>query len=564
MSGDLERRYRRVLRLLPGYYRVQWEEDMVAAFLDGWLTGDPEADEYIAKAAAPGWAEVASVAGLAVRLYLGGASAPRRYFARGQAVRHAVLVVILVHAVRAVDGFVRLAWAHRLLGVPAPPASMGAAPAGGIWPTTFYEVGYAWIVVFVLLVLGRYRAARIIAVLAIVPDLVALLQAQSSGSLQTPWGDWAFWLLLDLSPVLAMAAFHRDAPPVARRPWLLALPATYLLVWLPVMVLAATGNSAWIPDFPGTCCILVSLACLAHAPRARSRQAAGPGVWPLTLMMLVVVAGAFRIVSLGDYLHYFPHLIDVGLAELLILVATAALVAPGAGRTQTATPASSGGFPPPEPPAKHEPGTLRPSSVLASALAAIAIAIAITVASYTSHLTPLEPDLAATIPPPRHLGSPIVLQVMLSQPASQTGRCPAGSAAISGPAAQPGLCFRELGAPVTFTSAGVTSYQPRNPPGMPPLPAGTSGLLIALPAADTAALTALTTEASDSQSAVPQGVSQAVTPQDVVPRGFVAINVAGKTWAILETLHPITTDWFSFVLPSKNLALQLQRILVPS
>jgi hypothetical protein len=46
MSGDLdlEQRYRRVLRLLPGYYRDKWEEDMVAAFLDGWLTGDPDED----------------------------------------------------------------------------------------------------------------------------------------------------------------------------------------------------------------------------------------------------------------------------------------------------------------------------------------------------------------------------------------------------------------------------------------------------------------------------------------------------------------------------------------
>ena len=46
MSGDLdlEQRYRRVLRLLPRYYRDEWEEDMVAAFLDGWLTGDPDED----------------------------------------------------------------------------------------------------------------------------------------------------------------------------------------------------------------------------------------------------------------------------------------------------------------------------------------------------------------------------------------------------------------------------------------------------------------------------------------------------------------------------------------
>ena len=47
MSGGLglEQRYRRVLRLLPGYYRDRWEEDMVAAFLDSWLTGDPDEDD---------------------------------------------------------------------------------------------------------------------------------------------------------------------------------------------------------------------------------------------------------------------------------------------------------------------------------------------------------------------------------------------------------------------------------------------------------------------------------------------------------------------------------------
>jgi hypothetical protein len=47
MSGELEQRYRRALRLLPGYYRQKWEEDMVAAFLDSSLTGDPEEDEFI-------------------------------------------------------------------------------------------------------------------------------------------------------------------------------------------------------------------------------------------------------------------------------------------------------------------------------------------------------------------------------------------------------------------------------------------------------------------------------------------------------------------------------------
>ena len=89
MSGDLdlEQRYRRVLRLLPGYYRDKWEEDMVAAFLDSWMTGDPDEDSVIMEYDRPTRQEIASVIALAARLYLGGAATPRRYFAWGQAVR---------------------------------------------------------------------------------------------------------------------------------------------------------------------------------------------------------------------------------------------------------------------------------------------------------------------------------------------------------------------------------------------------------------------------------------------------------------------------------------------
>ncbi|HEY1706019.1 MAG TPA: hypothetical protein VGG75_40580 [Trebonia sp.] len=100
MSGDLEQRYRRAPRLLPRYYRDTWEQDMVAAFLDSSMTGDPDEDEFITEYGRPDWPEIASVAGLAARLYLGGAGAPRRYFAWGQAVRGAVLTVLLAHAAR--------------------------------------------------------------------------------------------------------------------------------------------------------------------------------------------------------------------------------------------------------------------------------------------------------------------------------------------------------------------------------------------------------------------------------------------------------------------------------
>jgi hypothetical protein len=342
MSGDLEWRYRRVLRLLPGWYRAQWEEDMVAAFLDSWLTGDPAADDDISNVAGPGWAEVASVAGLAVRLHLGGAGTPRRC-AWGQALRRAVLAVLLVHAVLAVDVLVFLVWSRRLVGwLPAPPGSLVVAPAGA-WAAVYYLAGAAWIAIFVSLALGHYRTARVLAALAVVPGLVALLQAQLTGIMPAPFGSWVFWVLVDLVPVLAMSAFRGDAPPAASGRWLLALPVGYVLVYGPLLALQATGRSAWLPDFSGLCCILVSLACLAHAPRAWSRQAAGTGLWSLTLVLLAAAAGAYRIVTLTSYLND-PHLISVSLAELLIMVAAVALVAPDAARAQTATPA-----PPPYP-----------------------------------------------------------------------------------------------------------------------------------------------------------------------------------------------------------------------
>lgn len=343
MSSDLERRYRRVLRLLPGWYREQWEQDMVASFLDSWLTGDPDADEYIRKAAGPSGAEVASVVGLAIRLYLGGPGTPRRH-AWGQAIRRAVLAVLLVHAVLDVDILVFLVRGRLVNWLPPPPGSLVIAPSG-VWDTVYYLVGVAWIVTFLTLALGHYRTARVLAALAIVPDLVALVQAHVTGIMPAPFGSWAFWVLLNLAPVLAMTTFRRNAPPTAPRPWpwLLALPAGYLLMYGPLLALAATRNYAWLPDFPGLCCILVSLACLAHAPRAWSRRADGSGVWSLTLALLAAVAGAYRIATLSEYLND-PHLITVSLAELLIVLAAVALVAPDAARAQAATPA-----PPPDP-----------------------------------------------------------------------------------------------------------------------------------------------------------------------------------------------------------------------
>ena len=337
---NLEERYRLVLRLLPGYYRDRWEEDMVAALLDSRMTGDEDEDYYVLEYGRPGWAESASVAGLAVRLYLGGVSTPRRYFAWGQAVRLAVLAIVLVHATQGLADLTLLAWRrHPAAWFPPLPASRAAPAPSSAWPTVMHTADYTWLVVFLALVLGHHRTARAIASLIIAAELIVLLQAQITDILLYPFAAWSSWFLAGLAPVLAMAAFHADAPPAARRSWLLALPGYYLVVPVPVMVIEATGNQAWLPDSAGLGCFVVSLACLAHAPRAlsRSRRAAGSGARPLALALLAAVAGAWRIVTLGNYAHD-PHLIRVSLAELLILLVAVAVVAPDAARAQMPSP----------------------------------------------------------------------------------------------------------------------------------------------------------------------------------------------------------------------------------
>ena len=72
----------------------------------------------------------------------------------------------------------------------------------------------------------------------------------------------------------------------------------------------------------------------------------------------------------------------------------------------------------------------RPLSALACALAAAGLVLAV---AGCSNITPLGPDPApVSLPPARDLGSPIIMQIMRSQPPTPTGECPAGSVALLG------------------------------------------------------------------------------------------------------------------------------------
>jgi hypothetical protein len=197
----------------------------------------------------------------------------------------------------------------------------------------------------------------------------------------------------------------------------------------------------------------------------------------------------------------------------------------------------------------------RPLPALASVLAAAGIVLA--VASCTGHITPLGPDQAATMPQPHHLRSPLILQDVRTQGlVSPPGGCPAGWVTLSGGA---GACYRKTGTPVTITSAAVSpvfSFRPPTPPGQqaPPVQYGFS---ITVPAADVPALAAVLPTAPGSPG---PPTASAVTSATPMP----AISVAGRTWILLGYSTPSAGREFEVTLPSRNQALQLQRMLVPS
>jgi hypothetical protein len=228
---------------------------------------------------------------------------------------------------------------------------------------------------------------------------------------------------------------------------------------------------------------------------------------------------------------------------------------------------------------------LRSLSVLASVLAAAGVLLAV---AGCSNIAPLGPDPApVSLPPARDLGSPVTMQIMRSQPPTPAGECPAGSIDLFG--SEPGVpratvaarpvgspvpvpvgsqviqvsaatptpaptpttpspppagvaCYRPVGTPVTITFAAVSSVTTsRNQPG----PAWYV-FVVAFPAADVPALTALIRRSYDSGDAI-------------------GMTVAGKLWQAPQTRRKfIALRAEQINLLSRTQAFQLYRMLIPS
>lgn len=87
-----------------------------------------------------------------------------------RAVRLIALVVLLFNAVSAAWGVWRMFWlAHQIPEFPAP-AQVPALPFG-FWPMIWNVIGLLWVVAYLALVFGQWRAARLFAVLAFLPSV---------------------------------------------------------------------------------------------------------------------------------------------------------------------------------------------------------------------------------------------------------------------------------------------------------------------------------------------------------------------------------------------------------
>jgi hypothetical protein len=197
------------------------------------------------------------------------------------------------------------------------------------------------------------------------------------------------------------------------------------------------------------------------------------------------------------------------------------------------------------------------------------VGLVVTVAG-CSNVAPPGADPAPT----RSLGTPIVMQIMRSQPPTQAGRCPAGTVALYGsdpnvprvaaapvhlknrngssatPAPAPSsatrpagvACYVRVGRPVTITSASVSSVTTRQNQAGP----AWYEFAVVFPAADVPALTALIRQAYGSGDAL-------------------GMSVAGKLWQAPQPrsrFNALRAEQINLL--SKSQAFQLYRLLVPS
>ena len=298
MTSLLEERYRRALRMLPASYRAAWGEDMVATFMERAYAATPDDPEGV-ELGTPSRAELASVARLAVRLWLGGVGAAPRYFAWGEAMRRIALVGLLANAIGATVSIAVLIWITRRY--PGLPELAYDVPIDR-WQLTLRIVDALWLPAYLALLYGRSSLARVLAWAALLPFVINTVGVSMGGHGPVGFSTvyvFAFYAL----PAVALAAFHESAPPFNRRPWWIALPAGAVITLGLVLLARPASPVGFVTDWPGLWCVAVTAAAAGLLIRSRfgRRQEAPVVPWILALAVLGFAALGLRVTTLAYY-----------------------------------------------------------------------------------------------------------------------------------------------------------------------------------------------------------------------------------------------------------------------
>jgi hypothetical protein len=292
----LEERYRRLLRWLPDSYRARWEEEMVGTFLESMLPEDLEEAEHVTYCARPSRSERWSVAGLAVRLRLGGVDAPARSFAWGEAARVVALIGLLVGAAGSTVAVLVELWVAGVIGLPVPADALGSS-----LPSSALDIlwNLTWPAAFFALLLGQRAAAQGLAAVAVMPLLWLAVTSTGSAAIGRPpmiahisqlWAE----LLLTGTVVLALAAFHRAAPPVRARPWMVAyLVAVLVMAGVSAVWIMSPDVTRTLVDLPALWSAGILLASIIHLNRRPGENT--PPTVGRTLGLAVLAAGVLVI-----------------------------------------------------------------------------------------------------------------------------------------------------------------------------------------------------------------------------------------------------------------------------
>jgi len=342
----IEQRYRRVLRMLPKSYREVWEDDMVATFLASVETDDREDAEYVADYGRPGWPEVLSIAALAIRLRIGSAGAPARYAAWSRAIRFCVLAVLLVHATAGVIAAAMSLWLAGLLPLPVAAPQVPEPPG---YPESWRQaylfsalVGLLWVPAFFGLIRGR--AGRWMVPAAAVAT-VAASTAIVSITGQPFTAEFCFTNLITVLLPLGLAAFHRGAPPVSRRAWLVAFGMSTAVMAGYALLFIRPEPPLPPLDWAGLWCLVVVIAIIVHLARRALGRPTDPA-WTAALTILAVTALGMRLATLFDYFRFaatgwHPATVPLAIAEAVVVAAAAAWIAFVSARTLSRLPATT-------------------------------------------------------------------------------------------------------------------------------------------------------------------------------------------------------------------------------